>query len=109
LRPLPIGQGSVDRYGDTVSAKLYPSAASQLIDQVMTPRIPGQVCGGTKLPQSAPEARHESASSTTDGETYPLPAADVDAGSPIPTCEGERPPSSSVQARAVMKFYVPSA
>src|SRR5271154_4581934 len=70
--PTPI-YGSVVRYGATVSAKLYPLDASQLISQVITPLIPGQVVGGTKLPQFCLAARQSSASSTTEGETYPLP------------------------------------
>jgi hypothetical protein len=38
--------GSELRVGSTVSAKLYPLEASQLIDQVMAPPMAGQVDGG---------------------------------------------------------------
>jgi len=73
---LPVGDGggevwpgSVSRCGPTVLAKLYPLSASQLIDHVIAPRIPGQVCDGRNDPQLTPLARQSSALFTTDGAT----------------------------------------
>lgn len=42
--------------------------ASQLIDQVITPRIPGQVCVGLNEPQFVPLARQFSAALTLAGD-----------------------------------------
>jgi hypothetical protein len=66
-------------------AKAKPFEASQLIDQVIAPRRLGQVVGGWKLPQFAPPVRQSRAALTTDGSTWPLPAAWVLAGRPRPT------------------------
>src|SRR3954454_18245924 len=50
-------QGRVLRCGLTVLAKPLPLVTSQLIDQVIAPRMPGYVAVGWKLPQLAPPAR----------------------------------------------------
>src|SRR5215510_12134109 len=84
--------GSEAKCGTTVLAKLYPLAASQLIDQSIAPRIEGQVVEGWKLPQLVPMARQSSALLTTLGDTYPPPAPEGDAGRPNPTWSGRSPP-----------------
>jgi hypothetical protein len=62
---------------------VFPNAHSctwsQLIDQVIAPRMPGHVVGGWwNEPQPTPWAGQVSAAATTDGATAPPPAA--------PTC-----------------------
>ena len=71
-------------------AKLNPLEASQLIDQVMAPRIVGQVLGGLNVPQFVPIAKQSSAETTTDGATTPPPAALADAGAPSPIWSGRK-------------------
>src|SRR5581483_6235909 len=83
--------GSVFKNGPTVLAKLEPLEASQLIDQVIAPRML-QCAGGTNEPQLLPLARQLSALLITDGETYPPPAAEVEAGRPRATGLGLSPP-----------------
>ena len=78
-----------------------------MIDQVITPRRAGYVCGGLKLPQFVPAARQSTALLITDGAVNPPPAADPDAGRPSATWSGRRPFSSWMQASATMKFSVP--
>src|SRR2546429_1928609 len=99
--------GSVLRCGRTVRAKLLPLRTSQLIDQVIAPRMSGYVCGGRKLPQLVARARQSRASFTSDGATTPPPAAPGPAGSPSATWSGRSPFSSWMQASAVMKLTVP--
>src|SRR4051794_35360967 len=62
-----VGQGRVARCGLTVLAKPLPLATSQLIDQVIAPRMPGYVAGGLNVPQLVPRARQSSAALITDG------------------------------------------
>src|SRR5579872_4276730 len=50
-----------------VFAKLYPFAASQLIDQSIAPRMLGQVCPGLNDPQLEPLARQFNAATTVLG------------------------------------------
>src|SRR5205807_2045356 len=93
----------------TVLAKLKPLDASQLMDQVIAPRMPGHVKGGTKVLQFVPLARQLSAATTTEGATTPPPAALVCAGRPNPTWSGRKPFCNWIQARAVSKSSVPWA
>ena len=99
-------QGSVARCGLTVFAKLYPFVASQLIDQVIAPRTPGHVDGGTKLPQFVCRVRQSSAALTLDGGWDPAPPLAL-AGRPRPTWSGRSALYSWMQASAVRKFSVP--
>jgi hypothetical protein len=46
-----------------------PALASQLVDQVIAPPIPGHLVCGLKEPQPVPAARQSSALSTTLGLT----------------------------------------
>ena len=55
--------------GPTPLDQVLPADASQLVDQVIAPPIPGHVLPGLKLPQLLPLARQSSALFTTDGET----------------------------------------
>src|SRR6266540_5639881 len=103
------GYGRVSRCGPTVLEKLLPATLSQLTDQVIAPRMSGYVCGGLKLPQLVPRARQSSAWFTTDGSTYPPPAAREEAGRPSATWSGRSPFSSWMQASAVRKSTVPWA
>lgn len=57
-----------------------PTVWSQFVDQAMAPWTSGQVPPGPNEPQPAPWARRSSALPTTPGDTYPPPAARVDAG-----------------------------
>ena len=92
--------GRVERCGFTVLAKWKPLLASQLTDQVIAPRIDGQVDGGLKLPQLVPLARQSSALLATDGSTNPPPAAAWVAGNPSATWSGRRALCSWVHASA---------
>ena len=49
-----------------VLAKPLPLLTSQLIDQVIAPRMPGYVAGGLNEPQLVPRARQSSAALTTE-------------------------------------------
>src|SRR6478609_7774582 len=95
------------RWASTELANAYPLLASQLMDQVIAPRMSGQRAGGTKLPQRVPAARQLSASFTTDGFTYPPPAAWVVAGRPSATWSGRSSLWSWMHDSAVRKFTVP--
>src|SRR5437870_338472 len=69
----------------TVLAKLKPLDASQLMDQVMAPRMLGHIKEGTNVLQFVPFARQLRDATTTEGSTTPPPAALACAGSPSPT------------------------
>src|SRR5206468_12177967 len=92
--------GRVPRCGLTVLAKWNPLLASQLIDQVIAPRIDGHVDGGLKLPQLVPRARQSSAALRFDGSWNPPPAACDEAGSPSTTWSGRSALCNWMQASA---------
>ena len=78
-----------------------------MIDQSIAPRMVGHVAGGTNEPQLVPAARQSSALFTTDGLTYPPPAAALVAGRPIAIWSGRSALCNWMQASAVMKFSLP--
>lgn len=67
-----VGSGGYGRpctCGPTAFDQALPDLASQAVDQVIAPRMPGYVFEGLKEPQLVPEARQSRAAFTTDGET----------------------------------------
>src|SRR5205823_13313038 len=90
----------------TVLEKLKLLDASQLMDQVMAPRMLGHIKEGTKVLQFMPFAKQLRDATTTEGSTTPPPAALACAGSPSPTWSGRRPFCNWMQASAVSKFSV---
>ena len=102
------GYGRAWTCGPTALDQALPAVASQLVDQVIAPRMPGHVVDGLK--RAAVGALGQAVERVVDDRRRRrsrCPRRAVEAGRPRPTWSGRRPPCSWMQASAVRKSTVP--